>query len=106
MATKKITELDQSNGVSSDALLVCVTDPEGTPETVSISVGNFLGNVQANVIVSNTKTLSVNTVIIRNLQTPANSGITVTGGTLFYDSNYIYIAVANNTLKRVALSSF
>lgn len=39
-------------------------------------------------------------------ETPANSTVTVVKGTIYYDSNYLYVATANNTLKRVALSSF
>jgi hypothetical protein len=37
---------------------------------------------------------------------PANSTITVKAGSIFFDANYIYVAVADDTLKRVALSSF
>lgn len=38
--------------------------------------------------------------------TPANSTINCISGSMFYDSNFVYIAVANNILKRVALQSF
>jgi hypothetical protein len=58
-------------------------------------------------------TLKINKLKIANSQvvlgaklTPANSSISVTQFTLFFDSNYMYFATANNTLKRVALSSF
>lgn len=43
---------------------------------------------------------------IMTYQTPANSSISCVRGQLFYDANYLYVAVANNTLKRVALESF
>lgn len=75
-----------------DDLLVIVDDPAGSPVTKRVSVQNLLSNSSAN-------------VAIRNI-TPANSSITVKAGVMFYDANYLYIAVANNTLKRVALSSF
>lgn len=74
----------------------------------------FVVNHTSNSGVTNTYTLSVTTllsennsanVILKN-STPANSTVTVKAGTIFYDSSYLYIAVANNTLKRVALSSF
>jgi hypothetical protein len=45
-------------------------------------------------------------VIVAGNATPANSTITITQGRIFYDNDYLYIAVANNTIKRVALSSF
>lgn len=54
--------------------------------------------------VTNTYQLAITSIPIYG--TPANSTITVTKGTTMYDANYWYVAVANNTLKRVALSSF
>jgi hypothetical protein len=112
MATKKVTELTALTNATSDDLLLIVDDPSGSPETKKITVGNLLGNVKfavthsANVTMSNTSVLSANSVIVRDTRTPANSTITVAQGTIFYDSSYLYIATANNTLKRVALSSF
>ena len=38
--------------------------------------------------------------------TPANSTVTSIPGKLFYDSSYLYVPIANNVIKRVALSSF
>jgi hypothetical protein len=86
MSSKKITELNQSNSVSSDALLVCVTDPAGTPATVSISVNNFFGNVQPNTTfksnVNITATLTSNILNIKevyeNVGTLSNANGTVT----------------------------
>lgn len=43
---------------------------------------------------------------VMSIQTPANSSFTCKGGQLFADTDYLYVAVANNTLKRIALSSF
>lgn len=40
------------------------------------------------------------------IQTPANSSFTSKAGQLFADADYLYIAVANNTLKRIAFTSF
>lgn len=54
--------------------------------------------------VTNTCQLSVVSIFSPN--TPANSTITIQKGSVLYDSNYLYIATANNTLKRVALSAF
>jgi hypothetical protein len=104
--TKKVTEFTALTGAASEDLLLIVDDPSGAPETKKITVANFLGNCSSNITLSNTAVLSANAVVIRNLQTPANSGITATRGTVFFDTNYLYIAVANNTIKRVALSSF
>lgn len=90
--SKKITELPLTNGISGGDLLLVVTNPTGNAVSKSITVTNLFGNA------------SVNTVIRQS--TPANSNIEVKSGTIFYDSNYVYIAVADNTLKRIQLEQF
>lgn len=89
---KKISELSALTAPSGDDFLVIVDDPAGSPATKKVTVANLLSNSSAN-------------VAIRGL-TPANSTIAVKAGTMFYDANYLYVAVANNTLKRITLSSF
>jgi len=106
MATKKVSELTALTAPASEDLLLIVDDPSGAAASKKITVGNLFGNCSSNVTLSNTAVLSANAVVVRNSQTPANSTITVTKGTIFYDSDYLYVAVANNTLKRVTLSSF
>ena len=95
--TTKVSELTSLTNASSDDLLLIVDDPSGSPQSKKITVGNLFN-------VSSNAAFSANVVF--NSNTPANSTISAQQGTIFYDSNYIYIAVANNTLKRVALSSF
>jgi hypothetical protein len=89
---KKISELPALTAPVAVDLLVIVDDPTGTPITKYVTVGNLLGNSAANVVINNS--------------TPANSTITVKKGTIMFDSDYLYIATANNTLKRLALSAF
>lgn len=89
---KKISELSPLTAAADEYLMVIVEDPSGVPRTKHITVGNLLGNSAANVAIYNS--------------TPANSTIAVKKGTLMFDSSYLYVATANNTLKRVALSSF
>ena len=89
---KKISELSALTAPAAVDLLVIVDDPTGTPITKYVTVGNLLGNAAANVVIYNA--------------TPANSTITVKKGTLIFDSNYLYVATANNTLKRIALTAF
>lgn len=89
---KKITELSALTAPAGDDLLVIVDDVAGTATTKKVTVANLFGNSSANVVIFNA--------------TPANSTITVKKGTLLFDNNYIYIATANNNLKRVSLSSF
>lgn len=89
---KKITELSALTAPAGDDLLVIVDDVAGTATTKKVTVANLLGNSTANVVIFNA--------------TPANSTITVKKGTLLFDSSYLYIAISNNNLKRVLLSSF
>jgi len=88
----KITELGAITNPTGDDLLVIVNDPTGTPVTKKVTVANLLGNSSANVVIQNV--------------TPANGTITVTKGTIMFDSSFIYIATANNVIKKVALSAF
>ena len=89
---KKISELTALTAPAAEDLMVIVDDPSGTPTTKYVTVGNLLGNSSANVVIYNA--------------TPANSTITVKKGTLIFDSDYLYVATANNTLKRIALTAF
>lgn len=89
---KKISELTVLSAPAANDLLVIVDDPSGTPVTKKVTVADLLGNSSANVVIYNA--------------TPANSTITVKKGVIMFDTSYLYVAVANNTLKRVALSSF
>ena len=88
----KISELTALTSISGGDLLVIVDDPSGTPVTKKVTVANLLGNSSANVVIQNV--------------TPANGTITVTKGTIMFDSSFIYIATANNVIKKVALSAF
>ncbi len=98
---KKITELPLLTDPVGTDLLIIEDDPAGIANTKAVSVTNLLGNSSANIVASNTAYL-----VIKRSNTPANSTITVQAGAMWADSNYLYIAVANNVLKRVSLSSF
>jgi len=89
---KKTSELAISNNAVGSDRIVFLKDPAGVPSTRTITVANLLGNSSANVAIRNA--------------TPANSTINVNSGTIFYDSSYLYVAVANNVLKRINLQSF
>ena len=132
MATKKITELTAANTLSSNSLLVAVTDPSGSAATKKITVANFFGTVSTNstfnsngsltanttantlaITFANATTLSVNTgtftnnLIIPYKAAPANStALTISNNAIFHDGFYLYVAIANNVTKRVALTSF
>ena len=93
----QVDALPATTTVTSDDLLMVVNDPGGTPNTFVITVGNFLANVTS---------ITTNELVLANSATPANSGITVSGGVFWFDATYLYIATANNTVKRVTLEAF
>ncbi len=98
MADKKITELTELVGTSSDDLFVIVDDPTGTPITKKITAKNLFGN-GISVITTNTVTeatvlksvLTVNSVgnatttqiaadfLVNTLSTSANATVTSIG---------------------------
>lgn len=105
--SKKITELTAATSVAAnDLILIVDKHSSATATTKSANVSVLFGNVAANVTLSNTAVLSTNNMVLRDNSTPANSTITVGQGKIWADASYIYVATANNTVKRVALSSF
>lgn len=104
---KKISELTALTSASTDDLLVIVDDPSGNSATKKVTVNNFLNNSAANVTVSNAYYLSANNLVVSRFTTPAtSSGTSDIKGSIWFDVNYIYVATANGTIKRAALSSF
>jgi len=94
----KITELTALTDIANTDVLVIVDDPTGSPATKKITTLNFTKTLYSNTITSNTFILNAKTA-------PANND-TATAGEIRWDSSYIYVAVANNTWKRVSLSSY
>ena len=103
---RKVSGYSACNAPEANASLVVVGNTAGTNTTFRLSLETLLGNNQTNVIVSNTKTLSANSFIIRKKSTPSGSSDTVSEGSLWWDNTYLYIATANNVIKRVALETF
>lgn len=104
---KKISELPALTSPAAEDLLVIVDAPSSNAVTKQVTVGNLLNNVAANVTVSNTYYLSANNIQIKRKATPVvSSGTTDLQGSIWFDDNYIYVATANGTVKRAALSTF
>jgi len=105
---KKISELTALTAPSSDDLLVIVDSPSSNAITKKVTVSNFFNNTAANVTISNTFYLTANNILISKNTTPANSTSIAASvkGTFWFDTNYIYVATANGTIKRAALSTF
>lgn len=103
---KKISELVATTAPSSDDLLVIVDSPSANAVTKKVTVGNLFGNCSANVTVSNNAVLSAKNIVIRRKDTPSSSNTADTQGVLYFDDNYLYIAVSDGTIKRAPLTSF
>lgn len=100
MATqaKRVTDLPALTGPVANDVLLAVDDPDGSPSTRSVTVGELFGN--SSVVVR------ANTLVLRTKSTPANSTPVVEQGTIWFDADYVYVAVANNVVKRASLASF
>ena len=98
----KISEFSAANGISGNSLIVFVdsTETSANNKTKSITINNLLGNNSSNTV------SALQNLRIVNQTTPANSTSNALVGTMWFDTNYIYVAVANNTIKRVSLGSF
>lgn len=126
MADKKVTELTAATSATADDLLMIVDDPSGTPASKKISLNSFFSNVRANTTISGTLTTSANNTINGNKMTvtanttfngnlrmssdtPSSNNAGSEGygvGSIWFDADYIYVATASGTIKRVALSVF
>jgi hypothetical protein len=135
MADKKISELNTLTSAASEDLLVIVDDPNGTPISKQITLKNLFGSVPANTVINrltvnaNTMLNGSNTTVTANLNstgittinqlTVANNQLRITTtdtvasnsatglqGQIRYDTDYIYVCVANNVWKRATLASW
>lgn len=101
----KITDLNGASSITIDDLIVVVNSPDtDDAETVKISISDFFANLPANTNIN--ATLTANVFRINNTWSPTSSSAPCTKGKIAFDSNYFYVAVANNNVKRVSLSSF
>lgn len=101
MASKKISELVACTNPKSTDLLVLVANSGSNTEYVTVN--NFLTNSSANI---SSNVVSANVVIISGNTTPANSTANTVKGSIWSDGTYLYVATANNVIKRVTLNSF
>ena len=135
MADQKVSELSTLTTPASEDLMLVVDNPNGTPASKSITLKNLFGAVPANTVVNrlttnaNTTLNGSNTYITANVnatgistinqlkvannhlvistaQTPGSNSATGAAGEIAWDTDYIYVCIADNIWKRVAISSF
>jgi len=87
-SSKKVSELPVAANVASTDRVMVLRDPSGNASVRTVTVANF----GANLVFSNS--------------VPANSVSTGIAGTIRFDTNYVYVCVANNTWKRAALTTW
>jgi len=93
--------------------LVACTSPTSNDELVlaanagsnteRCTVANFLNNTSANVsmnVVTGAQLLATDNT------TPSNSTATVAKGRIWYDDDYLYIAIGDDMIKRITLETF
>ena len=103
---KKISALTPRTQVAANDIVAIVANTSNTANTYAVRISDLWGNCAANLTVSNSAILTVTNLRVLKNSTPANSTITCVQGDIWSDGTYIYVAVANNTLKRAALSTF
>lgn len=102
---EKVSRLPVTASLANTDLFPLVRDPSGAANNYAISSTNLFGNLAINV--TTTKEVSANTLkLTAAANTPATSIDVVPRGKIWFDANYLYIAVADNTIKRVLLSTF
>jgi hypothetical protein len=117
MADQKVTELANLTAVAPEDVFYVVDDPSGTPTSKKITAQNLFGAVPANTTFTqlatfnNKVTAATGVVTLSTPKTPSsNNATTELGagmqGSIFWDSDYLYVAVSNTEIKRVALSVF
>lgn len=112
----KITALPSTNAISSDDLLVIVDSPAGGAQTRKITVENFFMSAPdisvsntvtvSNALVSNTGNSYFSNVHISYSETPSQSLWAADKGKIWFDSNYLYVAVDTNYVRRIPLQDF
>jgi hypothetical protein len=136
MADQKTTQFTAMTNPAAPDLLMIINDPNGTPANQKITLKNLFGGVPANTVfeqrvtaqanltvtgktanlTSNLNVTGISTLsqlkvandhlIINTRQTPGSNSATGAQGEFAYDTDYVYVAVANNIWKRATLSSF
>lgn len=103
--TKVSEKIPADQAYPSDLLMIVFVDSNtGITTTKSINITNFFANVSSNVTIN--AVTSVANLIIKDNHTPLTSSETRLAGSIYFDSDYLYITTQNNVTKRIPLQSF
>ena len=111
-----VSQFTEITSLPANSWVYVVDSSSGSNLPRKIKSTNIYGNVRLAATVSNTLSVSgnvsglsyviANNLMIANRTTPANSTATVPANTMWFDSDYLYVATANNVIKRVPLTAF
>lgn len=87
-SAKKISSYSACTAPNANDVLVLVGNTSGTNTTFRLTVATLLANSDANVAIQYSNSVTNN--------------MTISAGTLLYDGNSLYIAIAADTVKKVA----
>ena len=112
----RVSELPLNTSMTGDDLVLVIDSPFSGGTTKRITFNDFMKEVytpvsfSSNVTIGGDLIVSTNTVFsnlhISEDTTPTTSFWPSNKGKIWFDNNYLYIAVDDNTVKRVMLSSF
>lgn len=92
-------QLPSVNGAAKTDILILTIDPSANANVVQITLDKMFSN-------TTDLTVKANTLIVSLGSTPANSTTNVTSRSVWFDNSYVYFALSNNVIKRIALESF
>ena len=100
MSRKSLVDFTETSSIRQNDILIVVKDPSGASTTNKITANNMFADINY---------LSANVFTINLKTTPANNSNVPTGaeqGTIFFDSDYIYVVTTSGVIKRASLSIF
>lgn len=103
---RKVSDCALVTGLSSnDKLFVVSNDVGGVTNNALITASNFFSNTPVSFMTTGNNAVSTANLVVRTATTMQSNSIGVEGQ-IKWDINFIYVCIANNVWKRVALSSF
>ena len=102
MADKKVTALTAATSVAADDLFMVVDNPSGTPVSKKVAAQDLFGAVPSDLAIVAGKNLR----LTPSTNNPTTTSPTVAAGSIWFDADYIYVAVSATVIKRASLSTF
>lgn len=100
--SKMIPELTQfSEAVQGDLFII-----EKASGTGSVSVEGLFGNLTVDVTVGGNNELTATNLIVLKNTTPTSSTGAFTPKQMWFDNDYLYVAINSTTARRVPLQAF